>query len=630
MGDEYKSHESFYNGGASNFNDSYGQFMGGKHYAATNLGFPGSTQTANQLGEAVKAIKQGVKAFEVTMGNADTAEQIPKQNFEEMRALMKISGVSPSVHAPFTIDASGFAQQKGFSEENRAEAERRLYNVLQRASELSKEKNVNVVFHSSGGVPGSEYRPGDESKGEKRFHAVKSALINKETGELSGVKEDKLFFPDHPEELKEGHVFGVDARIRSYNENHWDQTITGLNTYKNQADELIQRFIKEPAVLEFQGMGELTPEKVNQVIKEKPEFGPSLGKADVMSGRVDNFLDNSRLNFNNAFHTAYKYGTEEQKEQLKELSEDWKKKLQGVYGNPNKFDRNIQLSQLLDQSISGLISITGQQVDTEHKKIVSGAPKLFVPAEEFAREKAAETFGNLAWRGYKELGGEKAPVVAIENMMPGEWAHSTGEGMEALIKASRKKFIENATGKGMDKNDAEKAAEKLIGATWDVGHLNIMKKHGFEDKDVIEATKKIAPYVKHVHLTDNFGYSDSHLAPGMGNVPIRQILEELEKKGNVEEMTKIVEGVGFVQHFQRSPHGLAMAALGSPIYGAKMGPYWNQVIGIPSGGGYMGGPMTYLPEKHFSMYGSGFSSLPSELGGQMGGGASRISGTPNA
>jgi len=184
--------------------------------------------------------------------------------------------------------------------------------------------------------------------------------------------------------------------------------------------------------------------------------------------------------------------------------------------------------------------------------------------------------------------------------------------------------------KGMNKKEANEVAEKLIGVTWDVGHLNLLKKAGFNDEDIIKATKEIQPYVKHVHLTDNFGYSDSHLAPGMGNVPIKEILKELEKNGKLDQISKIVEAPGFVQHFKRSPHGLTLAALGSPLYGPKMAPYWNQVASMASGGGYFGSPLAMMPEKHFSLYGSGFSSLPMEVGGQIPGTGSRFSGTPNA
>jgi len=118
------------------------------------------------------------------------------------------------------------------------------------------------------------------------------------------------------------------------------------------------------------------------------------------------------------------------------------------------------------------------------------------------------------------------------------------------------------------------------------------------------------------------------LAPGMGNVPIKGILEELEKTGRLSEMRKIVEAGAFVQHFKKSPHPWTMAALGSPIYGMKNAPYWNQVMDVQ--GSYFGGYGTVNPNIHHSYFGAGFTTMPVELGGQMPGGTSRFGGTPMA
>ncbi|MAH47399.1 hypothetical protein CMI37_16365, partial [Candidatus Pacearchaeota archaeon] len=202
------------------------------------------------------------------------------------------------------------------------------------------------------------------------------------------------------------------------------------------------------------------------------------------------------------------------------------------------------------------------------------------------------------------------------------------------VETSKKKFIDHAKmskkkgGLGMSASKAKKQADKLLGVTWDVGHLNIMRKQGFTKEDIIAETKKIAPLVKHVHLTDNFGYSDSHLPPGMGNVPTKEIMEQLEKKGALKDARAIVEAGPFATTFKQSPFPWTLSALGSPIYSAKMAPYWNQTMGMR--GNYFEFPMAYMPEKHFSIYGSGFSLLPEELGGQMPGTQSRFTGTPNA
>ena len=57
----------------------------------------------------------------------------------------------------------------------------------------------------------------------------------------------------------------------------------------------------------------------------------------------------------------------------------------------------------------------------------------------------------------------------------------------------------------------------------------------------------------------------------------------------------------------------------------NMAPAWNQ--SAYSSGGYFSGYGQMLPPQHFNLYGSGFSGLPPELGGNLGG-QSRVSGNP--
>jgi hypothetical protein len=249
-------------------------------------------------------------------------------------------------------------------------------------------------------------------------------------------------------------------------------------------------------------------------------------------------------------------------------------------------------------------------------------PQVYRPIEDFAKEKAAETLGNAAFHGFKKF-GTTAPIVSVENLFPG-MAFSRGGQMKELIEESRKKFIEKAKKEGYSTSEAADVAQKIIGATWDVGHLNILRKEGFKEEDIVKETEAIAKYVKHVHLTDNFGYSDSHLPPGMGNVPIKEIMEKLEKAGFSGK--GIVEAGGFVQHFKVSPMPYVLEAFGSPLYPMLAQPTWNQIQGTY--GNYFAFPSSYFPEQHFSLYGGGFSTLPQELGGQVPGKASRATGTP--
>ena len=129
--------------------------------------------------------------------------------------------------------------------------------------------------------------------------------------------------------------------------------------------------------------------------------------------------------------------------------------------------------------------------------------------------------------------------------------------------------------------------------------------------------------VKHVHLSDNFGMEHTELPMGMGNVPTKAHMDILDKYNN--KLKKVVETGTWYQYFKTPPLAETFSALGSPVYSMQMGPSWNNVYGRTTSGYFSGYGMN--PDIHHSIYGSGFSNLPVELGGQMQG-RSRMSGNP--
>lgn len=617
--------ENFYQGGGSSFDPSYGNFSGYRLHAS-QLGFPGSPQTANQLGETVNALKQGTKAFEVQLLSPDTAETVPTQHFKEMRALMKLSGVKPSVHGPL-IDAAGFGEKGSWEgEEARANNERRMFETLRKAQTLSPEGGIPVVFHVANGVPGEEWRPGDEKAGEDRFVLNRGGAINRETGQVVASNRDYKFRPRHPELLEKGQVeggpsgilFSAEDSVHSHNKTDWDKKLMEVAEMNKHVDEIVgsapvdlgkyhNAYITQDGKIvskdESGNVQELPP--LEQDSKEYQAYN-QMRKADL-------FVENAELSFGSAFDQAWKYGNEEQRNKLRELSEHYKEDLTKVNG---QMWSPLKRKEILDHVVEELKLITSRD-----------APEIYQNVTDFAIDKASETFGNLAAKSYDNF-KDKSPMLAIEHVLFG-MGLSKADQLKAVIEKSRDNFVDYLMGQGgLSEKEAKKLAEQKIGATWDVGHINVMKKYGFEDKDIVEETKKITPLVKHVHLTDNFGYADTHLSPGMGNAPIKEVLEELEKNGRYSEMRKIVEAGGFVQHFKKSPFPLSLAAFGSPIYGMKGGMGWNQAQGIE--GSYFGGYGTTNPQTHHSYFGAGFTNMPVELGGQMQGGNSRFGGTPMA
>lgn len=636
-----KNYEGMYAGGYSSFNPDSGGYVGFRINAGT-IGSPTSIQTANQISEVVSRIKEGVKNVEIQTIQPDVFDQIPREQFKEIAALSKLTGVRPSLHSPI-IDPVGFSEKGNWEGElARKDSERRLFSVIEKSHALDPKGNVPVVIHSGAIGIGNEYRPGVDEKGkeikpgeEGRFKIQKMYLIDPDTGDLKQVKEEKRFYPAGLEERDGRLVLSDDGKVqekiisaesygKALNRGDWDNRITNMVMAQKEVDlalkNMYQKLSSVPNSIDMMHSKQLSEEDKQKL---------SLIDNDLTKSKF--LLDNVELSFVGAFDRAWKSSVNDpkQREALDKISRgmaEEKKKI--IEESPDRRDYNVAYqnikneAELYEKALSTISRLTDPQYGGK-------IPQAYKPVEEFAREKSAETFSAVALKSYKTF-GESSPIMAVENMFQG-FAFAKTDDMVKLIKDTRDKFVEKAckskadNGLGMSKGEAEEKAKKFIGATWDVGHLNMMKKAGFTDEDVINETKKIAKMVKHVHLTDNFGYSDSHLPPGMGNVPLKGILEQLEKEGKINEMRKIVEAGGFVQHFKKSPHPYVLSAFGSSV---SPGVYWNQVSNVQ--GSYFGFPLAYLPEKHFSMYGSGFSSLPEELGGQIPGSTGRFSGTPAA
>ena len=305
---------------------------------------------------------------------------------------------------------------------------------------------------------------------------------------------------------------------------------------------------------------------------------------------------------NSLFDKAYKYGSEDDKEKLINLSET--------------FRQDLKDKKDLKGYSRALIGFMNElQSDFE--------PKIFTTLGEFTNESTTKTFANVAWDSYDKF-GSKAPIISIENP-PYGGAFSTGEELKEIVEGAREKFVEKAQEEGMSKSQATKQAKKLIGVTWDVGHINMMRKHGFEKEDILKETEAVQPLVKHVHLSDNFGMEHTELPMGMGNVPIKEIMDKLGKEGF--EAKKVIEAGNWWQHFKSPPVKESFQAFGSPLYAMDMGSYWNQSLALQQG--YFGGYGMMLPQGNYNTFGAGFSQLPAELGGQQPGAkGSNMSGRP--
>ena len=566
----------FYQGGYSTFSPT--GYSG--NIKTRDFGLTTDPRNANLIKEISEKLSSGVKNIEVELISPQVVDSIPKQHFEEAKRLSELTGIDISVHGP-VVDVAGITQQ-GWSEVNREASEVRVIDTLTKANEIKPGKNINVTFHSAEGIPGTEFETLDGERKAKRIIA-----IDRETGKsITAIEKEEKFYPwtDHAKdsELIRKENYTPEENIEMTNATQWDNGITQLIMHQERADEILRQ--NEPYIrhlLEGIDKGEL---KWTNLPPQQQEIFRHIQNARA-------YTEDIHKQLNGMFSKAYKYGNEDQRKILTKLSENFKKQME-IDNSP--FGESRAINNFL--------------MELKHPAL---APEVFVPIEKFAIEQSSKTFGNAAFEAYKKY-GTGAPIISIENPPVG-FALSTGEDLKNLVEASRNEFVQNAVAsKKLSESEAKKVAEKLIGATWDVGHINMLKKQGFEDKDIISESKKIAPYLKHVHFSDNFGLEHTELPMGMGNVPLKEIMEKLGQKGF--EAKKIIEASGWWQHFRSSPVRETFEYIGSPIYSEGVAPYWNQNIGFQQGyGGDMG---IYLPQINYQTFGGGFSQLPIELGGQ--------------
>ncbi|MDO8528467.1 MAG: sugar phosphate isomerase/epimerase [Nanoarchaeota archaeon] len=596
---EYKEKDSYhisdiYQGGYSSFSPSYGDIFTGYRTSAQNIGMTTDARTSNIVKEVSGKIGTGVKQIElstISVGGApgENIESIPKGEFKELKRLMKITGVDISMHAPI-IEPSGLSRD-GFSEENREGVERQIISAVEKGHELNPEGNIPITFHSSAMIP-QQVTPKNKEFPSEVY------VINSESGETNKFPLKESYFT--------GEKTDINNELAKINEKIWQRSLSNLSYNYQRGAEYVAQYsaLALPAKAEKALGKELTGEKERAI--------STFNAATAI-------LNDSYRELKEIYDQAYKYGNEEQKKQLDELRKKIGANIKEVEKEKDPTSpRGIELRQ----------EIIGEGFETLNKLFPLGTgPEIYKPLSEFAKGKTTETFANVAFDSYKKY-GENSPIISIENP-PAGGAFSTAEELRDVVEKAREKFVEKAVESGMSKSEAKKAAEKTLGITWDVGHINMLRKYGYETEDLIKQAEIVAPLVKHVHLSDNFGFEHTELPMGMGNVPIKEIMQKLEKEGFKGK--KVIEAIHWWQHFSDqgkvSPFLPTLQAFGTPIYSTNVAPYWNQSVGFEQG--YYSGQGPTLPQINYETFGGGFSQLPSELGGQRGGGqGGRMSGRP--
>src|SRR3989344_4485796 len=205
------AYESFYGGGGSSLNPKDGNPFVGYRLNPIQLGFSTNpTQGPDQLKEVMRGIRAGSRVIEVNLLNiqGDHDEQIPKQHFREMRALMKLTGVKPSVHGPL-VDAAGI-ERGSYSKEKRMDHENRMFHAMEKATMWDDQiKNVTL-----------EKRYVDQALKEVLENTA-SDVIRAPDGRIRGTDEGEIGLKAFNQLFNQAYKYGSDEQkkeLRKLNE----------------------------------------------------------------------------------------------------------------------------------------------------------------------------------------------------------------------------------------------------------------------------------------------------------------------------------------------------------------------------------------------------------------------------
>ncbi|MFH1290815.1 MAG: TIM barrel protein, partial [Nanoarchaeota archaeon] len=587
--------ENFYAGADYGLDPNYAaEFSTGVspdyRFPTSRFGITTDPRTANQLKAVSDKLNTGAKHIEITGVTAGTWENVPEQHLTEIKRLKQLAGIDLTFHGP-TIEPTGVTKQ-GWNESHREQAERQMSQAVERAHKMDPSGNIVVTFHSSNGLPDPETKVMEEDPKTGKMREV-----IKEFGTVShdGRFDFKKVTPDYfrgkggEYESLEEQKNAIGAAIDKQNKDAWFRQLQHLSFNANSGASIISDALTgrelDPDLKKKTDEGQwlqiyskyMKEKNMSKVIKKIGE--PWKGIVEKQLHRIshgdiylrDAYQDLQTL-YNQAYENAEKDGNDEDLEKLKRYRDEMRVSVEDIQ-DPKKID---YFAEEIVKGVNVLRSIE--------------APRAIKPLREFAVDKSSETFSNIAFNAYKKF-KDNAPIVSVENP-PAGMGLAQAEDLRDVVGESRKKLQKKLMEQErLSEDAAKKQAEKLIGVTWDVGHINMIRKYGYSEDQLEEQTKEIAPYVKHVHLSDNFGMEHTELPMGMGNVPTKRMMKMLKQYGKqFDKIKQVIEtGTWFgPQAFgNRTPFAESLSSFGSPIYSMKMAPYWNQASDA-SGGYFVG------------------------------------------
>lgn len=477
----------------------------------------------NQLQELQAKIRGGFSKIELGFwGAGKGSEQQPTpgtygtEERRAMRDLAKVNNIELTTHSsPIGVAPLSGITERGYSEEARKNSMDEIRRAVDFAADVAD--GGAVVFHvgefnrpvKEAGLTQDEImRLYDENGG--KLHAkfkehddaldkVQFSFVNKETGQVTqeNINLNQKFY--EPKLDSNGNIV------------YKDKEENEPEVYDYTFKELIEEARSENVKRKQKGDKMLTPAMI--YMKKKAERDLIQAKASEGFNR----------------------------RQLSDGRSDPVSDAQLKLGVAQALAQQQQIGHQIGQ-------ITGYDPVKEEK-----VKPTMITVEEFALEKSGKAMAELGmYTREKQMKAQREGhkfsrdlFIAPENVFPEQYGGHPEE-FKKMIKKGRQDMAAMLMqkNKDWDKDKAMRVAKRHIKGTVDMAHANLWQKYynpkegetaeeGYK-KWYMEQMKGLrkAEVLGHVHISDNLGYSDEHLSPGHGNVPVRDLIELFKDKNS--------------------------------------------------------------------------------------------------
>ncbi|RME52056.1 hypothetical protein D6783_06020 [Candidatus Woesearchaeota archaeon] len=555
----------------------------------TKLGLAELGTNANPFAHAREAlaarIREGFRKIEWTfMGTGKGSSQQPtpesydKRDREELRQLAKLNQVKTSVHA-----APGVMGLAGFSGEGFDPLRRNMGVVeVKKAIDFAADASTGgaVVVHT-----GEWQRPIYEHYGKEGFEMFEDEasrapmmVVDKQTGRITGFRKNDTVH--EPKFLTAGDLRKAGKKVDEFRDKERkhrvrDEDWVDLNGHYIDPMDARRLFDRVPAWKPDETQFETVERSWEDVCKEveayNREHGTNISPA-VWFARKQLINQISQAKGNSLYH-AQRYESYAKAREQVQKALDFYRKLEGSlpeekkkqllkqvseYGIDPRFvpaetERIVEYLERKKKEYEDQMRHTHQASASADVQAAELLKRMndFVDLETFGLQETAKSLSDLgimAWRKTQERRHElDEPIyIAPENYDPATYGSHPDELIK-IVEASRKAMAERLVKEGrMSEEQARKVAKQHIKSTLDIGHMNMWRQHlkrkegespeAFDKRFkqwYVGKIKKLADagVLGHIHLTDNFGYHDEHLTPGMGNTPVKEAMKILEEAG---------------------------------------------------------------------------------------------------